>query len=660
MFFTKSVREYRKGTTMPAQPIHEEKLHVSVLMPTFNQASFIGRAIESLRAQTMSQWELIIVDDGSRDATYEQLHHYLSDMRIRYHRLPENLGLGVALNHALCLARASLIAYLPSDDLYYADHLASLMRCLDVHSNAMLAYSGVRHEVRVPGKGVIDASSLGQMKEVALQLVQVLHHRTPERWMEREELVTDDLERMFWSKLHAQGSFVGSNQISCQWVDHPLQRHKILQEPLGGINPYRSYYQPKHPLRFHTTKGNSTDEVAYYQRFRTRPDTPHTSNGLKILLVGELAFNSERVLALEERGHTLYGLWTPDGHWFHMVGPVPFGHVQDLPRVGWREAIQQVKPDVIYALLNWETVPFAHHVLTNNPGIPFVWHFKEGPFDCIANGTWSQLLDLYRYADGQIFCNAETRDWFNTVSPGLVREDQSLLLDGDLPKHDWFTAKLSPLLSELDGNVHMVMAGGIVGLQPAMVGQLARRDVHLHCYGDFYRRVALPWIEDVQRLAPDHLHLHSQVSQEQWVSEFSQYDAGWLHIFKSTNGGDMSRVDWPDLNYPARLATLACAGVPFVQYDNSGSLVAMQALARERNLGIVYTDIEQVAEQLHEKKNMMRLRESVWRQREQFTFDFHADRLVDFFRRVIENHHLFPPRFKRRRKEYTHPEWSPS
>ena len=629
---------------MPTSQPHEEKPLVSVLMPTFNQASFIPRAIESLCAQTLSEWELVIVDDGSRDATHEQLKPYLSDARIRYHRLDENLGLGAALNVALALANAPLITYLPSDDIYYSNHLESLVRCFNDHPAAVLVYSGVRREVRVPGKGVTDNSSRGQMKDVALQLVQVMHRRTSDRWIERHELVTDDLNRMFWSKLHPRGSFIGSHQISCQWVDHPLQRHKILQEPLGGINPYRSYYQPRHPLRFHTTKGNATDEVTYYHQFRERPDTPSAPDGLKILLVGELAFNSERVLALEERGHKLYGLWTPDGHWFHMVGPVPFGHVEDLPRTGWREAVQRVKPDVIYALLNWETVPFAHQILTDNPGIPFVWHFKEGPFDCIANGTWSQLLDLYKQSDGKIFCNAETRNWFNTVSPGLASEDQSLLLDGDLPKREWFTAEQSPLLSAIDGDVHMVMAGGIVGLQPSTVSQLALQNVHLHCYGDFYRRVARPWIEEVQRLAPEHLHLHPQVSQERWVSEFSQYDAGWLHIFKSTNEGDMSRVDWPDLNYPARLATLASAGVPSVQYDNSGSIVAMQSLTQEQNLGIVYQDSEHLAEQLHDKENMMRLRASVWKQREQFTFDYHADRLINFFRRVIEQRHVSPAR----------------
>ena len=91
-----------------------------------------------------------------------------------------------------------------------------------------------------------------------------------------------------------------------------------------------------------------------------------------------------------------------------------------------------------------------------------------------------------------------------------------------------------------------------------------------------------------------------------------------------------------------------------MQYDNSGSIVAMQALAREHNLGIVYKDIEQLAEQLHDRKNMMRLRENVWKQRKQFTFDYHADRLVEFFRHVIEKRHASPTHVKRQRKDYAY------
>lgn len=602
---------------------------VSVLMPTFNYAAFVRRALDSLFAQTLTGWELIIVDDGSTDETHRLVAPYLDDARVRYRRVEQNQGLGAALNLALEDAQAPLIAYLPADDVLYATHLETLVAALDDAPDAVLAFSGMRHHY--------NRSVQGQLEGVPLQLVQVMHRRTADRWMERDELVTDDLERMFWSKLNGQGAFVGTNQVSCEWVDHPHQRHKVIQESVGGgINPYRARYAIRQPLRFHSSVGNIIDEVERYRHFRDRPDTPFSTNGLKILLVGELAYNADRVLALEERGHKLYGLWTPEPAWFNAVGPLPFGHVEELPRVGWREAIARIQPDVIYALLNWQTVAFAHEVLMGNPGVPFVWHFKEGPFICLEKGLWSQLIDLYTRADGQIYSSPELRDWFETVVPGLTRQAPTLVLDGDLPKRDWFAAPRSKRLGERDGQIHTVVPGRPIGLHPHTVGELAQQGIHLHFYGDFTQGLWRTWIPKVQQVAEGYLHLHPNVDQEHWTQEFSQYDAGWLHFFKSENEGDLRRANWDDLNYPARIGTLAAAGVPMLQGDNTGAVVATQSLVREFNLGIFFRSMEELAMQLRDEARMAQIRESVWQQRDRFTFDYHADELIGFFRQVLD------------------------
>jgi glycosyltransferase involved in cell wall biosynthesis len=614
----------------------QQATRVSVLMPTYMQAALIRRAIESVCAQTMTSWQLVIVDDGSPDGTREVVKRYLDDDRIIYVRLERNIGLGAALNRALALASAPLIAYLPSDDLYYADHVESLAAELERNPEAVLAFSGVKHEIRVPGAGVVSrGSSMGQIEGYLLQRVQVMHRRTNDRWTERDELVTDDLERMYWSRLRGRGAFVGTGAMSCEWVDHPRQRHKVIREPFGGINPYRSRFGVREPLRFHSSVGGRIDEVEHYRRFRERPDTPPAPDGLKILLVGELAFNPERVLALEERGHRLYGLWTPDGHWYNAVGPLPFGHVEDLPRHDWRDAVRRVRPDVIYALLNWQAVPFAHHVLTENPGIPFVWHLKEGPFDCIANGTWPRLLDLVTRSDGQIYSSPELLDWFETVVPEISRHGRSLVLDGDLPKRDWFTSDRSARLSESDGQIHTVIVGNPVGLHGELVARLAERGVHLHFYGDVHRGFNRSWTEETRSVAPDHLHLHPTVTQDRWVSELSKYDAGWLHLLRSGNEGDVRRADWGDLNYPARMPTLVSAGLPLVQLDNDGAVVATQSLARRLGIGLFLGEPDQLIDELSDAETMARVQANVWEQRETFTFDAHADRLIKFFRRVI-------------------------
>ena len=116
------------------------------------------------------------------------------------------------------------------------------------------------------------------------------------------------------------------------------------------------------------------------------------------------------------------------------------------------------------------------------------------------------------------------------------------------------------------------------------------------------------------------------------MREFSRYDAGWLHTFASRNGGDLGRADWDDLNHPARLTTLVAAGVPLIQRDNTGHVVATQSLARDRGIGVFFTDIPDLGKQLRDRDLLASVREEVWRQRMDFSFDAHADALVDVLR----------------------------
>jgi hypothetical protein len=226
------------------------------------------------------------------------------------------------------------------------------------------------------------------------------------------------------------------------------------------------------------------------------------------------------------------------------------------------------------------------------------------------------------------------RDWFHAALPE-TRDSPSLVLDGDLPKREWFTDDRTPLLSGDDGEIHTVVAGAPIGLDPELVHALARRRVHLHFYGSFHQGQWRPWIEEVRRLAGERFHLHGHIDHDRWVSELSRYDAGWLHVFTSRNGGDIRRANWADLNFPARIPTLAAAGVPLVQRANDGHVVAQQSLARELGVGLFARDPHQLADELADRDRMGRLRETLWRRRAEFTFDHHADRLVEFFRQVV-------------------------
>jgi glycosyltransferase involved in cell wall biosynthesis len=97
----------------------------SIIIPTYNRATFIGKAIDSILAQTYSHWELIIIDDASSDATREVLKKY-SDPRIKFYRNEVNSERSASRNRGIELATGEYICFLDSDDYYYSHHLETV------------------------------------------------------------------------------------------------------------------------------------------------------------------------------------------------------------------------------------------------------------------------------------------------------------------------------------------------------------------------------------------------------------------------------------------------------------------------------------------------------------------------------------------------------
>jgi glycosyltransferase involved in cell wall biosynthesis len=97
---------------------------VSVVVPCYNRSHFIERAVESVRSQTLQDWELIIVDDGSSDDIVGALAAYQDDDRIRLVRHAHNRGEPAARNTGIAAARGRFIAFLDSDDVWMPMKLA--------------------------------------------------------------------------------------------------------------------------------------------------------------------------------------------------------------------------------------------------------------------------------------------------------------------------------------------------------------------------------------------------------------------------------------------------------------------------------------------------------------------------------------------------------
>lgn len=99
-------------------------LLVSIIMPTYNSAKYIEQTIDAIRAQTYTNWELLITDDFSEDNTIEIVSKYVElDSRIKFFKLNRNSGAGVARNNSIHYAQGVYIAFCDSDDIWLPEKL---------------------------------------------------------------------------------------------------------------------------------------------------------------------------------------------------------------------------------------------------------------------------------------------------------------------------------------------------------------------------------------------------------------------------------------------------------------------------------------------------------------------------------------------------------
>lgn len=107
-------------------------MHISVLMPAWNAQATIGEAIDSILSQTYPQFELIVLDDGSTDATWQiMLSWRKKDGRVRVLRNRQNQGIGVCRNQLVKLAKGEYLAWQDADDVSYPQRLELQRLLLD-------------------------------------------------------------------------------------------------------------------------------------------------------------------------------------------------------------------------------------------------------------------------------------------------------------------------------------------------------------------------------------------------------------------------------------------------------------------------------------------------------------------------------------------------
>ena len=134
---------------------------VSIITPLYNSEKYIAETIEFVLAQTYSNWEMIIVDDCSKDNGVEIVEKYREkDKRIKLYQNEINKGVSYTRNRAIDIAQGKYIAFLDSDDLWKKEKLEKQINFME-QNNIVLSYTAYekinedgskRGEIRVPEK----------------------------------------------------------------------------------------------------------------------------------------------------------------------------------------------------------------------------------------------------------------------------------------------------------------------------------------------------------------------------------------------------------------------------------------------------------------------------------------------------------------------------
>jgi glycosyltransferase involved in cell wall biosynthesis len=114
---------------------------VSVIIPAFNRVDYIDQTVRSVLEQTYPSIELIVVDDGSSDGTFEKLQNYGGGLKLLTHQNNSNMGQSASINLGLRESRGKYIAILDSDDYWAYDKIEKQVAFLERHTDVGLVYT---------------------------------------------------------------------------------------------------------------------------------------------------------------------------------------------------------------------------------------------------------------------------------------------------------------------------------------------------------------------------------------------------------------------------------------------------------------------------------------------------------------------------------------
>ena len=222
---------------------------VSVLMPTFNVGDYVEEAVDSILDQTMGDFELIIVDDCSNDATFNVLKELAGkDERIRLFRNDRNLRIAKTLNYARSKARGRYIVRMDGDDISRSDRFAKLLDFLDNNPSCSLVGS--------------------YTTAIAASGVELARRRQPrsDKWISRTLPL-------------------------CSTVSHIWMARKSLYDELGGYRNVPGAEDYDFLLRAKYRGHKVANYPDYLYKVRLREGNTESTQGLERILTKEFVFH---------------------------------------------------------------------------------------------------------------------------------------------------------------------------------------------------------------------------------------------------------------------------------------------------------------------------------------------------------------------------------
>lgn len=214
---------------------------ISIIMPVYNAGDYLTEAIESIRNQTHKDWELIAVDDGSKDKSWKILNKYgKKDKRIKIFRFRAHKGLAPTLNFAIKKAKGNYLARMDADDISHPTRLEKQLQYLTQHKEVILVGSQVAM-IDTKGKLIGKKSFPSDHQIIYKMMIEMMpiqhasilaYTKFFKQYLYQNHTTAEDVSIFF--KLLTKGKFANTKET--------LYRYRLHHDSNSLKNPKKTFY----------------------------------------------------------------------------------------------------------------------------------------------------------------------------------------------------------------------------------------------------------------------------------------------------------------------------------------------------------------------------------------------------------------------------------